>query len=205
MARKMAMARKASKPKTLYEIAAERQAELQKGQPLAPSGSQNATPSITTTRINPDGTLSHDLDSETSGVVSTTTVVANAVFTSVTLCMLHFTLDVLVHHQYAVSISWSNILRRTGTTFPALLLTVYMLQPRSQLVYTQALYLVMSVAAGCYLVYVSNEQPYFAVMKRAPPLGTLWIWSVIEMRLKWAVMGLVAVGAFYWRGGYTIF
>ncbi|KAI4120636.1 MAG: hypothetical protein LQ347_007063 [Umbilicaria vellea] len=200
----MAMARKASKPKTLYEIAAERQAELQKGQPFAPAGSQNATPSITTTRINPDGTLSHGLDSETGGVVSPTTVVANAVFTAVTLSMLHFTFDVLVHHQYAVSISWSNILRRTGAAFPALLLTVYMLQPRSQLVYTQALYLVMGVAAGCYLVYVSNEQPYFAVMKRAPALGTLWIWSVIEMRLDWAAIALGAVGAFYWGGGYSI-
>lgn len=119
--------------------------------------------------------------------------------------MLHFTLDVLVHHQYALSISWSNIIRRTLAALPALFLIIYMLQPRSQHVFTQFLYLAMSIVAGCYLVYVSNEEPYFAVMKRAPPLGTLWIWSVIEMRLKWAVAGLVVVGTFYWGGGYTIF
>lgn len=205
MARKNAKAFKAAKPKTLYEIAAERQAELQKGQPFPPSGSQNATRSIITARINPDGTLSQDSDSEPSDVVSTTTTVANALFTAVTLSMLHFTLDVLVHHQYAVSISWSNILRRTATTFPTLLLIVYLLQPRSQLVYIQALYLVMGVATGCYMVHVSNEEPYFAVMKRAPSLGTLWIWSVTEMRLEWAAVGLGIVGAFFWGGGYTIF
>ena len=199
------MARKSKKPKTLYEIAAERQADLQKGQPFPPTGSQNATPSITTARINPDGTLSHDPKAELSDVPSTTTVVANAVFTSVSLSMLHFTLDVLVHHQYALSISWSSIVRRTGTSFPALFIIVYLLQPQSQLLYIQLLYLVMSIATGRYLVYVSNEEPYFAVMKRAPPLGTLWIWSVIEMRLQWAMAGLMVVGAFYWGGGFTIF
>ena len=196
------MARKSAKPKTLYEIAAERQADLQKGRPFATAAPQNVTPSINTTRINPDGTLSHDPEADVS---STSTVVANAIFTSVTLSMLHFTLDVLVHHQYALSISWSNIIRRTLTALPALFVIICMLQPRSQHVFTQLLYLAMSIAAGCYLVYVSNEEPYFAVMKRAPPLGTLWIWSVIEMRLKWAVAGLVVVGAFYWGGGYTIF
>ncbi|KAA6408672.1 MAG: hypothetical protein FRX48_07754 [Lasallia pustulata] len=199
------MARKSAKPKTLYEIAAERQADLQKGRPFAPTAPQNATPSITTTRINPDGSLSHDPEAGLSDVSSTSTVVANAIFTSVTLSMLHFTLDVLVHHQYALSISWSNIIRRTLAALPALFLIIYMLQPRSQHVFTQFLYLAMSIVAGCYLVYVSNEEPYFAVMKRAPPLGTLWIWSVIEMRLKWAVAGLVVVGTFYWGGGYTIF
>ena len=61
------------------------------------------------------------------------------------------------------------------------------------------------MAAGCYLIYSSNEEAYFAVMKRAPPLGTLWVWSVIEMRLEFAVGSLIAVGAYFWRGGYTIF
>ncbi|MCJ1298958.1 hypothetical protein MMC08_001749 [Hypocenomyce scalaris] len=199
------MARKSPKPKTLYEIAAERQADLQKGQPFAPSASKNPTPSVITNRINPNGNLSQEPDTEITDATSSTTIFANAVFTSLPLSMLHFTLDVLVHHQYALSISWSSIFRRTLTTFPALLLIVYMLQSRSQHLYIQLLYLVMSIAAGCYLVYVSNEEPYFAVMKRAPPLGTLWIWSVIEMRLGWAVVGLGFVGSFYWGGGYTIF
>ena len=67
------------------------------------------------------------------------------------------------------------------------------------------MFLAMSVGAGCYLIYSSNEEAYFAVMKRAPPLGTLWVWSVIEMRLGFAVGSLITVGAYFWQGGYTIF
>ena len=41
-------------------------------------------------------------------------------------------------------------------------------------------------------------------MKRAPTLGCLWIWSVIELDLGLAVASLACAGAFLWRGGYSI-
>lgn len=37
---------------------------------------------------------------------------------SISLTMLHFTLDVLVAHQYAVDIKWSHIITRTAQAFP---------------------------------------------------------------------------------------
>jgi len=38
---------------------------------------------------------------------------------SVSLTMLHFTLDVLVAHQYAVAIKWPELLNRTAQAFPS--------------------------------------------------------------------------------------
>jgi hypothetical protein len=38
---------------------------------------------------------------------------------SISLTMLHFTLDVLVANQYAVEIKWPAILTRAGTAFPS--------------------------------------------------------------------------------------
>ena len=39
-------------------------------------------------------------------------------------------------------------------------------------------------------------------MKRAPALGTLWVWAVVEMRLAYAVVGLLAPLAYMWWGGF---
>jgi len=61
------------------------------------------------------------------------------------------------------------------------------------------------VGAGCHLIYSSNEEAYFAVMKRAPPLGTLWVWSVIEMKLEVAVLSVGVVGGYFWLGGFKMF
>ena len=40
---------------------------------------------------------------------------------SISLTMLHFTLDVLVSHQYAVAIEWPNIISRAAQAFPSTL------------------------------------------------------------------------------------
>jgi hypothetical protein len=63
---------------------------------------------------------------------------------------------------------------------------------------------VASIAAGCYLIYVTNEFGYMAVMKQAPTVGCVWVWSVIELELPWAVLSLVAAGGYLWSKGYSI-
>jgi hypothetical protein len=39
---------------------------------------------------------------------------------SMSLTMLHFTLDVLVSHQYAVEIEWPAIMKKTAQAFPGI-------------------------------------------------------------------------------------
>ncbi|KAK7733062.1 hypothetical protein SLS53_008391 [Cytospora paraplurivora] len=136
---------------------------------------------------------------------------------SVTLTILHFTLDVLVQQQYAEDIDWYNIAERTIQALMVFAALVYALHPHAaagnvipglppnyQLAARQTIFLAMSLVAGCYLIYISNEYSYMAVLKQAPPVGALWVWSVIELNLGLAVLSLVGSGLFFWRGGYSI-
>ena len=189
------MRRSSPKSKTLYEIAAERQSSLQNGQPFSHFASQSNIPPANT---NDDGSFSKTVDPFAGTLIDT-------VFTTFTLTMLHFTLDVLVHHQYLQSISWATIVTHTLTAFPALLLLVHLLHSRSDHPIVQLFFFTVATAAGCYLVHVTNVDAVYAVMKRAPPVGTLWIWAVLELGLGLAVASVVCVAAFFWRGGYTIF
>ena len=66
----------------------------------------------------------------------------------------------------------------------------------------QAIFFATAVIAGCYLIYTTNWHGYLAVMKQAPPLGCLWIWSVIELDLTWAVCSLAVAALFMWQGGF---
>ena len=69
----------------------------------------------------------------------------------------------------------------------------------------QSLFLITSLISGTYLIHAANDEPYFAVMKRAPPLATLWVWSVIELDLPFALASLFAVAAWLYFMNYTIF
>jgi hypothetical protein len=150
---------------------------------------------------------------------------------SISLTMLHFTLDVLVANQYAVAIKWPALVARTAQAFPStlqsspsrptltgpvILLLFYSFHPhpsppiflprlstRIQPLLHQLLFFVSSVAAGCYLIYITNMHGYYAVMKQAPPLGCLWIWSVIELDIFWATGSLIFCVLFLKYGGYS--
>lgn len=64
----------------------------------------------------------------------------------------------------------------------------------------------ISVLLGAHLITVTNGEPYYAVMKKAPAYGTIWIWCILEMSFGPAVLG--ALGPLIWGVyymGYGIF
>lgn len=193
--------RSGPKGKTLLDLAAERQSLLQHGQPFDPKHQDGAVRDEGGNILDAGLRGPDDADAEPIGPLG------QSVFWTLALGMLHFTLDVLVYQQYAQAIVWRAIVQRTCTALPILFLLIFLLRgetaarfPRAR----QGFYLAVAAAAGCYTIHVANRYEYFAVMKQAPPLGTLWIWSVIEMKLGLAVVSVGVNLAFLWWMGYTM-
>lgn len=141
----------------------------------------------------------------------------DALLWTVSLAMLHFTLDVLVQHQYAMEISWHEIILRAFVALVVFFAFFYVLHPhesspvllpglplRFQDPLRQAIFFVASTASGCYLIDISTNYGYLYVMKRSPPIGCLWVWSVIELNLSPALVSLAIVGGFFYQGGYSL-
>lgn len=191
--------RSGPKSKTLFELADERQNLLDKGRPF-PKNQRNG-------HVTDDTETDDNLDQD-SEVSSPLGPFGDAIFFTLTLGMLHFTLDVLVYNQYRQEIEWSPIIARTLTLLPVLFLVIYMLRMDAVAkfpVARQVFFLLTAVVAGCHMIYVGNEYDYYAVLKRAPPIGTLWIWSVIEMRLPYAVVSLLVDGGYCLWNGYSVY
>ncbi|RMJ26194.1 hypothetical protein PHISP_02937 [Aspergillus sp. HF37] len=93
-------------------------------------------------------------------------------------------------------------LTRSKLLSPKFLLALFF-PPASRL--RTALFLPLAVALGAKLVAITNSDPYYAVMRRAPPIGTLWVWCVLEVPLGAAVVA--ALGPLGWGvlwRGYAI-
>lgn len=190
------------KQKTLLEIAAERQLITQsssKNPDLSPENTSVVT-------INPDGSLSHSTPETTTEGEEVISPYLDIALYTITLLFLHFTLTLLVTQQYSQTSPelWPLFLSSTvfGRTPPLLLLLVSILHPRASHPAMQVGFTAIAIGAGAYLVKISNEDPYMAVMRQAPELGTLWVWSVIECRWELALGGLVAVAGWGWTKGY---
>ena len=134
--------------------------------------------------------------------------IGNAVFWASSLGMVHFTLDVLVYNQYRQTIEWREIVTRSLMILPVLWLLIFTMQSQTASKFPlakQTLFFLIAVGAGCYTIHAANRYGYYAVMKQTPPLGTLWVWSVIEMNLIPAAVSVGIDVAFLWLGGYDAF
>lgn len=57
-------------------------------------------------------------------------------------------------------------------------------------------FLPIAAMLGAHLITITNGEPYYAVMKKAPAVGTMWIWCILEMSFGAAFLG--AVGPLVW-------
>ncbi|CCU76385.1 unnamed protein product [Blumeria hordei] len=139
-----------------------------------------------------------------------------AILWSISLTMLHLTMDLLVTHQYVEEIEWSSILLRATQAFPVILLLIYLFHPhpfpshltptlpvKIQALSHQLFFFTCSMMAGSYFIHITNRYPFYAVMKQVPPLGCLWIWSVIELDILWATGSLVCSCIYLKLGNYS--
>ncbi|KAJ5587405.1 uncharacterized protein N7459_003170 [Penicillium hispanicum] len=58
------------------------------------------------------------------------------------------------------------------------------------------IFLPIAAVLGVHLITITNGEPYYAVMKKAPAYGTMWIWCILEMSFGPAVLG--ALGPLVW-------
>ncbi len=216
------------KAKTLYEIAAEREAELSPhGQPFPQNHAQPQATKLVT--ITPDGNVSETTPPEAETAAAANTAVPlppflDTLLLSAPLSALNFTLSFLTHHQYAqpdlLSTAVPSLLKQTlFIAFPTLTLLIHLahghafpapaiyISPRIRQgikVAQQLMFVITANIAGCYLIYLTNDRGYYAVMKRAPAIGTLWVWCVLELGLVGALAGVMGPGAFAWWNGYGV-
>ena len=198
--------RSSAAQKTLLEIAAERQllTHSSKEPTLTPENT-----SVVTTSINPDGSLSQTHESAANAAEgdedSSTPYLDIFLYTS-TLTILHFTLTLLTHHQYDSEPPKLMPLFLSSTVYSPtpfiLCLLVWILHPRASNPIVQMSFAVLSIACGAWLVRATNDEPYMAVMRKAPALGTLWVWAVVESKWEVAAAGLGIVGSWSWWNGY---
>jgi hypothetical protein len=166
--------------KTLFELAEERQYQLDV---------QNGK------RPPKDNTPAREPPSDDDKL----TPLPEAVLYAVTMAVCHFTLDVLVYNQYREDIIWAEIITRAATALPIFFLLVYLshleLPTRFPLLRNLAFF-AGGIAAGSYLVHSGNKHGYFYVMKAAPPVATLWVWSTMEMDVQYSALSALAVLAY---------
>ncbi|PGH04591.1 hypothetical protein GX51_03424 [Blastomyces parvus] len=237
------------KAKTLYELAAEREAELGR------SGSKTSLkppPGAEFVTISPEGEIVRANDSELTAnnphrspssaddeADSDEPIppLPDTILLSLPLSVLHLTLSYLAAHQYAQDIPLRQLIQSTiFVAFPVLTFVIHLAHghvisfdkftgrrgsgkqrdeknqknghqdppSNSNSLLVRAItyffppsaksmvFLPMALFFGGQLISMTNEASYYAVMKKTPSVGTMWVWAVLELPLAPALFGVLA-------------
>ncbi|CAN6633152.1 hypothetical protein TRVA0_014S00386 [Trichomonascus vanleenenianus] len=120
------------------------------------------------------------------------------------LLSVHLVLNILVRIQYAVDFELVDILSDTFTTIPVIAILHTFVHPLRDTRVFRIVSFFASAAIGGYILYASNEEGYYYIMQRAPPLGTIWVWLFIEMDWEWSATSLVVIAFYMWKNGYSL-
>lgn len=52
-------------------------------------------------------------------------------------------------------------------------------------------FLPLAVYFGAAVVHMTNESPFYAIVKQTPALGTIWVWCILEMSPAGALLGVL--------------
>ncbi|KAL4761745.1 uncharacterized protein BDW70DRAFT_41925 [Aspergillus foveolatus] len=241
------------KGKTLVDLIAERQGELE-GRLSSSGPKENVeTKYVTidpkTGEISPFDEVNHSSSGtgqeEQSSEDNTTDEASeddrlppliDTILLSFPLTVLHLTLGYLAAHQYAQSINLPALFRNSGfVAFPMLTVLIHLAhghivnfgrdQAESEVIslfpwhsdklsfaflrkllfppsLKTLVFLPGAVILGSKLMAMTNEDSYYAVMKHAPAIGTLWVWCILEIPVGAAALGALGplVWGVWWKG-----
>ncbi|KAK0485073.1 hypothetical protein IW261DRAFT_1560738 [Armillaria novae-zelandiae] len=56
----------------------------------------------------------------------------------------------------------------------------------------------VSIGIGCRMIYLLSRGTLYVNIRQVPPLGTLWIYAIVQLELGPAVLNLAIVAAYVW-------
>lgn len=119
---------------------------------------------------------------------------------SIPFTSLFVLLDVMIHQQYAMHPTLAQEFGRMIGTVPILVAIIWLttISPRIPRDIMQYLFFAAAIMMGSSFIWIFHKSPFMEVIRRTPPLGTLWIYCVVKLDLIPCVTSVAAVGGFAW-------
>ncbi|KAH9062160.1 hypothetical protein EDB87DRAFT_372050 [Lactarius vividus] len=151
---------------------------------------------------------------------------AEEIFVATTLLIpmsfLLLMMYILINFQYGQQPSWDIITNRMLSSVPILAIFIFYsgwLKVPSNMYakyfsanrykhrrWAQAGFFILSVVSGTRMIYQVNYSNWLLNMQQCPPIGTIWVYTVLQLDLGPAALALSTVGVWvWWTGARLVF
>ncbi|KZV65690.1 hypothetical protein PENSPDRAFT_655565 [Peniophora sp. CONT] len=120
------------------------------------------------------------------------------------LSFLLLLMHILCHVQYQQRPDYWAIAERMASSVPILSVFTFYTNRYKELRKTQFGFFLLCIAAGSRMVWVINNGNWRMNMDQTPSLGVIWVYTVVQLDLAPAVLGLAMVGLYTWLTGQHV-
>jgi len=163
---------------------------------IIPVSGQGHEASSTSPRANVDEDEDYPLTEE---IFAATTLL-------IPMSFLLLMMYILIHFQYGQQPSWDVITNRMLSSVPILAIFIFYTNRYKHNRWVQAGFFVLSVMSGTRMIYQVNYSNWLLNMQQCPPIGTIWVYTVLQLDLGPAALALSTVGIWvWWTGAQLVF
>ncbi|KAG9125626.1 hypothetical protein FRC07_006840 [Ceratobasidium sp. 392] len=119
--------------------------------------------------------------------------ILNTAILAIPLSFLYILLDILVQQQYAQQPTILQELGRIIANVPIISILVHYTNKHKSKPVTQMMLFLAAILSGPRMIWLVNKGNWLAVSRQAPPLGTIWIYTIVQLNLVPAVASLAIV------------
>ncbi|KIY73675.1 hypothetical protein CYLTODRAFT_416706 [Cylindrobasidium torrendii FP15055 ss-10] len=113
-------------------------------------------------------------------------------------------MEILVHRQYGREASVSDLMDRMIPGVPILSIFIFYTKRYKNHRKMQFALFIMGSLAACRMMNLLALSGFKKIMKQAPPLATLWIYTIVQLELGPAVLNLAVVAIYVLAAGLKV-
>ncbi|PVG04472.1 hypothetical protein CPB86DRAFT_748068 [Serendipita vermifera] len=117
----------------------------------------------------------------------------NTVILLIPFASLYVAMNIMVKQQYAQHPTFKEELGELVSAFPILALFIFYTSRYKSHPLLQAALSIASVASGARMIHLVNNGSWGVVIRQCPPLGVIWIYTIVQLPLTYACAALALV------------
>ncbi|KAF9226469.1 hypothetical protein BS17DRAFT_697565 [Gyrodon lividus] len=130
------------------------------------------------------------------------------IFNALVIIMPHtfflIMMDILIHHQYAKQPTVRDIAGRLVNTLPIMAIFMfYTVRHKDNTILQLALFL-LSLGVGPRMIWLVNRGSWLTNLAQCPQVATIWLYTVVQLKLSLALLSLTLIGGWTWWTGMKL-
>ncbi|KIJ70177.1 hypothetical protein HYDPIDRAFT_121682 [Hydnomerulius pinastri MD-312] len=128
----------------------------------------------------------------------------NATVVIMPLTFFLIMMDILIHHQYAKHPGVRDIADRLLNTFPIMSVFMFYTIRHKENTIMQLVLFLISLGVGPRMIWLVNRGSWLTNIAQCPQFATIWLYTVLQLRLSLAVLSLTLIGGWTWWSGLKL-